>query len=251
MVGGPRVAWRRGARTRGLTPLSPARFPRAVVFDLDGTLIDSASDIALALARTLDEVGLSAFDVDTVKTMIGGGSRKLIERALAARGQAAELDLVDRMRDALERLYLAEPCRHTRVFAGAIDLLDALVARGVGLGICTNKPAEITGRLLAALGLDRYFSAVAAGFDGVPKKPDPTMLLTVLSRLGTKPAESVLLGDSAADVGCARAGGCPVVLVSFGYAGGNAVALGPDAVIDVFSEAVPVLARLFAKAPVK
>ena len=93
MVGRPRVAGRRGARTRGLIPLGPVRFPRAVVFDLDGTLIDSASDIALALARTLDEVGLSAFDVDTVKTMIGGGSRKLIERALAARGQAAELIL--------------------------------------------------------------------------------------------------------------------------------------------------------------
>ena len=245
MVGRPRVAGRRGARTRGLIPLGPVRFPRAVVFDLDGTLIDSASDIALALARTLDEVGLPAFDVDTVKTMIGGGSRKLIERALAASGRAAELDLVDRLRDEFERFYLAEPCRHTRVFAGAIDLLDALAARGVGLGICTNKPAEITDRLLAAA------VAVAAGLDGVPKKPDPTMLLAVLSRLGAKPAESVLLGDSAADIGCARAAGCPVVLVSFGYAGGNTAALGPDAVIEAFSEALPVLGRLFAVIAVK
>jgi phosphoglycolate phosphatase len=221
------------------------------VFDLDGTLIDSAADIASALARTLDAAGLAGFDVDAVKTMIGGGSRKLIERALAAHGQAPKLDLVDGLRDAFERLYLAEPCRHTRVFAGAIDLLDALAARGVGLGLCTNKPVEITDRLLVALRLDRYFSAVAAGSDGVPKKPDPTMLLAVLSRLRAKPHESVLLGDSAADVGCARAAGCPVALVSFGYAGGNTVALGPDAVIDAFSEATSVLAQLFAKAAVK
>jgi phosphoglycolate phosphatase len=180
--------------------------------------------------------------------MIGGGSRKLIERALAACGGDAEAERVDRLAPIFEQHYLAEPCRRTRIFPGAIDLLTALIGRGTGLGICTNKPEEITDRILATLGLDRYFGAVAAGAESVPKKPDPAMLLAVLSRLGTKPAESVLLGDSRADVGCARAAGCPVVLVSFGYNKGNAVALEPDAVINAFSEALPTLGQVFASA---
>jgi len=221
-------------------------FPRAVVFDLDGTLVDSAADIASALARTLAEEGLPAVAVETVKTMIGGGSRRLIEQVLAARGLDDEPARIDRLTRIFEQHYLANPCRDTRIYPGVMDLLDALAARGTGLGICTNKPAGITDRLLAVLGLDRYFGAVAAGADGVPKKPDPAMLTAVLSRLGARPAESVMLGDSAADVGCARAAGCPVVLVSFGYTNGNVIALGADAVVDDYAEALSALARVFA-----
>ena len=221
-------------------------FPTAVVFDLDGTLIDSAADIALALTHTFEGEGLPAFDVETVKTMIGGGSRRLIERAFAARGLDDEPARIDRLTRQFERHYLAHPCRHTRIYPGAIPLLDTLTARGTGLGICTNKPAEITHRVLAALGLDRTFAVVAAGSEGVVKKPDPAMLLAVLARLGAEPAESVMIGDSAADVGSARAAGCPVVLVSFGYAGGNVFALGPDAVVDDFAEVLPSFAGIFA-----
>lgn len=249
MAGGPRAAGRCGARARIVTAVGRlGRFPRACVFDLDGTLVDSAADITSALVRTLEGEGLPAFDVETVKTMIGGGSRKLIERGLSALGSEQDEARLDRLTHAFEQHYLAEPCLATRIYPGVVDLLDALWRRGAGLGICTNKPAAITELVLAALGLDRYFGAIVAGAEGVPKKPDPAMLLAVLSRLGAQPAESVMIGDSAADVGCARAAGCRVVVVSFGYAGGNVVALGADAVVDDFADMLPVLARLFADA---
>lgn len=223
-------------------------FPRAVVFDLDGTLVDSAPDIAAALAATLQDEGLAGFDVDRVKTMIGGGSRKLIERALRALGDSTPAARVDRLTDAFERHYLNEPCRATRLYPGALDLLAALAARDVGLGLCTNKPAEITDRILSALRLKGSFGAVVAGSEAMPKKPDPAMLLAVLARLAAAPGESVMIGDSAADVGSARAAGCPVVLVSFGYGGGNLVSAGPDAWVDNLAEIVPALARISAGA---
>lgn len=220
-------------------------FPKAVVFDLDGTLIDSAADITSALARALQEEDLSTFDVDTVKTLVGGGSRRLIERAVAALRVEADDARLDRLTRAFERHYLADPSRQTRLYPGATGLLEALMARGIDLGICTNKPAEITQRILAALDLDGVFAAVVAGSDDVPKKPDPAMLHAVLARLGVTPAEAVMIGDSAADVGSARAVGCPVVLVSFGYAGGNVFSLQPDMVVDNHAEMLPALGRLF------
>jgi phosphoglycolate phosphatase len=228
----------------------PPAVPAAVVFDLDGTLVDSAPDIAAILNATLAEAGLAAFETQTVKTMIGGGSRRLIERALAARGETGEARQIDRLTAEFERRYEAEPCRHTRTFPGARQLLAALASQQVRLGLCTNKPGTVTRLLLAALDLDRFFAAVVTGSDGVAKKPDPAMLRRVLADLDTEPAQAVMLGDSAADVGCARGAGCPVLLVSFGYSATPARKLGADAVIDSFEEALPVLAQLvWAAAP--
>lgn len=227
---------------------SAGGFPRAVVFDLDGTLVDSAADIAGALGRALAGEGLPGFDTETVKGLVGGGSRRLIERALAVLGVEAVPARVEDLRRAFEDQYLAAPCRSTRLYPGARELLATLSARGVALGVCTNKPEAITLSVLDALGLARTFGAVAGGSDTLALKPDPAMLVSVLSRLGAGPDEGVLIGDSAADVGAARGAGCGVVLVSFGYASGNAVALGADAVVDDFAEVPLVLAQLFSRA---
>jgi phosphoglycolate phosphatase len=222
--------------------------PDGVVFDLDGTLVDSADDIAAALNRTLTQADLPTLASDAVKTMIGGGSRRLIERALAALGAPRAPDQIVELTHSFEQAYADVPCARTRVFPGAVELLSELAARQVKLGLCTNKPGEVTKRLLAALSLARYFGAVVTGSDGLAKKPDPAMLNAVLERLDCRPARSVMFGDSAADVGCGRAAGCPVLLVSFGYTTTPVQALGADAVIDSFAEALPALMRLVSGA---
>ncbi len=223
---------------------SAPSLPDAVVFDLDGTLVDSVEDIATALGHTFAAAGLLPFDAATVKTMVGGGSRRLIERALAARGEAAASDRIDALTADFERHYVAAPCERTRVFPGAVALLAELASHRVNLGLCTNKAGAVTHRMLALLELDRFFPVVVTGSDGLAKKPDPAMLTATLARLGAQPGRSVMLGDSAADVGTARGAGCPVLLVSFGYSAKPARELGADAVIDDFAEAVPALGRL-------
>lgn len=220
---------------------APPSWPRAVVFDLDGTLVDSAPDIMTALNATLATEGVAAFDIERVKTMVGGGSRRLIERALAARALAADGTRMDRLVLIFERIYTDKPCQDTRIFPGAIALMDALAGSGVRLGMCTNKPGAVTLRLLEALDLTRRFGAVVTGSDGLAKKPDAAMLEATFSRLGCKAEDGVMIGDSAADVGCARAAGCPVVLVSFGYTHEPARTLGADAVVDAYDEILPIL----------
>jgi phosphoglycolate phosphatase len=223
---------------------APPSWPRAVVFDLDGTLVDSAPDIMTALNATLAADALAPFDVERVKTMIGGGSRRLIERALAARDQAADISRVDRLVAVFEEIYTDNPCQETQIFPGAVAFIETLAARGVRLGMCTNKPGAVTVRLLEALDLARYFGAVVTGSDGLAKKPDAAMLAATFAKLGCTADEGIMIGDSAADVGCARAAGCPVVLVSFGYTQQPAAALGADAVVDSFDAIQAILQTL-------
>ena len=223
---------------------APPSWPRAVVFDLDGTLVDSAPDIMTALNATLAADALAPFDVERVKTMVGGGSRRLIERALVAHGESAKTSRVDRLVDIFEAVYADNPCRDTRIFPGAVALMETLAARGVRLGMCTNKPGVVTLRLLEALDLARHFGAVVTGSDGLAKKPDAAMLAATFAKLGCTADEGIMIGDSAADVGCARAAGCPVVLVSFGYTQEPAAVLGADAVVDSFDAIEAILQTL-------
>ncbi len=214
------------------------------MFDLDGTLVDSAPDIMMVLNATLAAERLAPFDVDGVKAMVGGGSRRLIERALTARGETADSGRVDRLVDAFERIYADNPCSATRVYPGAVALLEALTARGIRIGLCTNKPGSATLPLLDALDLTRHFGAVVTGSDGFAKKPDAAMLAAALAKLNCTAVDGVMVGDSAADAGCARAAGCPVVLVSFGYAHEPVSALKADAVVDSLAEVLHVLPSL-------
>ena len=218
--------------------------PRAVVFDLDGTLIDSAGDIADVLNACLVEQGIAPFDEPAVTAMIGGGARVLVERALRRLGRMDEAVLAERLRVDFERRYGDLGAGRSVVYPGGRELLAELAAREVGLAICTNKPEAITLRTLAELDLARWFGAVVGETAALPRKPHPAMLLAAIERLGSTPNQTVMVGDSAADVGAARGACVPVVAVSFGYTTTPAAALGADALIDHLSELPGALVEL-------
>ncbi|MDX2264940.1 MAG: phosphoglycolate phosphatase [Hyphomicrobiales bacterium] len=221
-----------------------AAWPRAVVFDLDGTLIDSAPDIANALNAAMRARGFPPFEMERVKRMIGGGVPALVERAFMAHGVAPQ-DFASVVMEFLAE-YARAPVVETRLYDGALPMLDALRRRGVLLGLCTNKQQEITDIILRRLGVAEFFQSVVGERRGEPRKPDPEPLRRVMRALGVDPADTVMVGDSAADAGCAQAAGAPVVLVRFGYAHGPVEELGAQAIISHLSELDAALDRLRA-----
>lgn len=205
---------------------------RSILFDLDGTLVDSAPDLVGALDALLLEHGRAPVGEAAGRTMIGEGAARLVERGFATRGglPGPVAGLVPRFVE----IYEERLTRVTRPFAGAIEALEALHAGGFALGICTNKPDRATHRILGELGLARFFSAVVGG-DGV-RKPAPDPVLRCLAALGGEASASVFVGDSPVDHAAARAAGLPVILVSFGYTAVPARELGADHVVDSLSE---------------
>jgi phosphoglycolate phosphatase len=218
----------------------------ALVFDLDGTLADTAGDLHLVLQEVLAEVDLPAPPLHAVRGMIGDGAKVLIERALAEIGHAPSPGLVDERFARFRARYAQVPCRASSLYPGAAALLRTLQERGHRLGLCTNKPQAATDGLLAALGIDRFFSAVVGGDATPAKKPDPAHLAAVLTAMDATPAASVMIGDSRNDLLTARALGVPCILVSFGYTDTPARRLGADAVIDRLDELPGALAALRA-----
>lgn len=216
----------------------------AVIFDLDGTLVDTAPDILSYLNEMLFELGRPGLELEAVRPVIGDGVKRLLIRGLEASGGVPDtLDLDALFHRYLER-YTAEPVRSSRPYQGMVDVLQALSGAGIRLGVCTNKPQTPTDRLLARLGLDRYFGVVLGG-DVLPtRKPDPAHLLAVLERLNVEPVRAALIGDSATDLKTARAAGTPCILVSFGYTAIPARDLDADRVIDHAKDLIPALASL-------
>ncbi len=193
-------------------------FPyKAVLFDLDGTLIDSAPDIAEAANRALEDRKLPRFPEATVRGWIGEGARKLIESAFAAAGSDADIDAV---MPGFMRHYADTLLLHARVYAGVPEALAALHAQGIKLAVCTNKPARFVEPLLQARGLDAWISAFLGG-DSLPeRKPDATPLLHLAKVLGVPVSECLMVGDSQTDALAAHNAGMDLVLVDYGYARG-------------------------------
>jgi len=207
---------------------------KAILFDLDGTLVDSVPDLAAAVNALLAELGRPALSRAQVTGMVGDGAAKLVERALAASG-AGDTPL----RAALDRflaLYEADPMHLTRPYDGVPAVLAELAAAGWGLGICTNKPERATRAVLAGLGLERFFALVLGGDSGPTCKPDPGPLRTALGRLGSAPGSAAMVGDHRNDVAAARAAGMPVVFAQYGYGAATLGGMTPDAFIDRFAE---------------
>lgn len=214
---------------------------RAVLFDLDGTLVDSAPDIAAAADRALVECGLPGRGIERIRGYIGGGADRLIHRCLTDRMDGvAERALFDAALAAFFRHYAENLVRHTRPYPGVVETLEALRARGYVLGCVTNKPGRFTTPLLAALALAPYFDVTVAGDTLAVKKPDPAPLLHAVAALGTTTATTTMIGDSMADLGAGRAAGMRVLCVSYGYSPTVRLAEhAPDALVDRMLDILP------------
>jgi phosphoglycolate phosphatase len=213
--------------------------PRAVLFDLDGTLLDSAPDLAAAANAMLGELGLPGRDPAVIATYIGKGIPRLVERTLAGSLDAtADPAALARALPIYERHYAAESGRRSVPFPGVVEGLHALRAAGVPLACITNKAERLTVDLLRRTALDGFFDVLMCGDTVARKKPDPEPVLAACGRLGVAPADALMIGDSANDVQAARAAGCPVWCVPYGYNEGRPVeSLDCDALVPDLAEA--------------
>ncbi len=222
------------------------RFPFDVVgFDLDGTLLDTGADLGAALNVALAEAGRAPVPVSEVRSLIGGGGRRMLERALERDGGLPDKGSVSALHRALLRHYEANICVHSRPYPGGMEMLDALAARGVKLAVVTNKLESLAVRLLDEVGLSSRFYTVLGGDTLGPgrAKPAPDLLIEMLAR-ASGAARAAFVGDTTFDTGAARAAGMPSVAVSFGFNDAPPHELGADAVIDHYDELVPVLEGL-------
>ena len=218
-----------------MSPLESAT-PTTIVWDLDGTLVESAHDLANALNTLLNEQGQHAHKVVSVRPMIGGGVAKLIERGFRAAGNPLDQEAVDALVPRFMEIYTACATENTKLVPHARDVLNHFYLAGVKQGLCTNKPMAVTRLILNALDISGYFESTIGGDSTPVKKPNPLPLLTCLEELGADPGDALMVGDSGADVGAARAAGVPVILVPDGYTGVPAISLGADFVVGNLSD---------------
>ena len=207
----------------------------AAIVDLDGTMIDTVGDFEVALRLALADLGWPPVQRDFISRTVGKGSEHLLTRTLVEVGAPATLYDVAWAR--YQHHYLAINGQHSAVFAGVVEGLQMLRARGLRLACLTNKPNAFARPLLALKGLDGYFEHAFGGDAFERKKPDPLPLLKTCEALRSTPARTLMIGDSSNDAAAARAAGCPVVLVSYGYNHGEPIAAaGADAVVDRIDE---------------
>ena len=211
-----------------------------VVFDLDGTLVDSAADLAAAINAMLADFGCEPLSVPEVRRMIGDGVAMLVVRALAARNcQQADPTAAARV---FMRHYESGATSLTAAFPGAEEALRALTDDGIPLAVCTNKPARISADILGSLGLAGYFARVIGG-DSLPfRKPDPRVLYALLATFAARPETALLVGDSEIDAATARSAGVPFVLMKHGYHRGPVAEIPCLAALEHFGE-LPAVAR--------
>src|ERR1700751_2682147 len=204
---------------------------RTVVFDLDGTLVDTAPDLINALNYILVREGMPPVPLDSARTMIGAGARRLLERGLELGGRAIELEDIDRLTVDLIDYYAAHIADASRPFEGLEAALDDLAARGCRFAVCTNKLEWLSKRLLDQLGLSPRFAAICGADTFGVAKPDPVILQQTVARAGGAMASTIMVGDAGTDIGVARRAGVPVIGVSFGYTDVPMAKLKPDRLI--------------------
>src|SRR3984885_8855636 len=219
---------------------------RIIVFDLDGTLVDTAPDLINALNWVLDREGLPPVPLQSARAMIGAGARRLIERGLELEGRAASFEDVTRLTGDFIDYYAAHIADASRPFDGLESALDDLAALGYRFAVCTNKLEWLSKRLLDQLGLSARFSAICGADTFGVSKPDPAILQQTVARAGGGLASTVMVGDAGPDVGVARRAGVPVVCVEFGYTDVPVADLKPDLLIGHMRDLPGAVERLMA-----
>jgi phosphoglycolate phosphatase len=215
-----------------------------IVFDLDGTLIDTAPDLIDTLNLILKQEGLSQVSFETARPMIGGGARGMIERALAKERRTGATADVDRLFAAFIAHYSAHIADRSRPFPQLETTLDRLANAGHRLAVCTNKLEWLSIRLLQSLKLAQHFAAICGQDTFGVHKPDPEMLRQTILRAGGEPLQAIMVGDSQTDISTARAANVPVVAVDFGYSDVPIASLRPDRIISSFAELPAAIADL-------
>lgn len=209
---------------------------RAVVFDLDGTLVDTAPDLMAATNHVLSLLRRRPITMPEVRSFVGRGARILIERGVAATGDAIDEASLTYYHAEFLRHYEGHTADRSEIFPGAVALLKRLADSGIKAGVCTNKPEGLSRLLLDTLDLSHFFGAVVGPDTIRIAKPDAAPYLEVVRRLGVEPQQSIMVGDSEVDVLTARAAGVPVIAVTFGYTARPVAEYGPDYLVSHFDE---------------
>jgi phosphoglycolate phosphatase len=209
---------------------------RTVVFDLDGTLVDTAPDLISALNFVLDREGMPPVPLKSARMLIGAGVRKLLERGLEVDGRHASVEDINRLTDDFIAYYAEHIADASRPFDGLESALDDLEAQGYRFAVCTNKLEWLSKLLLDRLGLSARFAAICGADTFGISKPDPAILQQTVARAGGQLSTTIMVGDAGPDIGVARRAGIPVIGVKFGYTDVPIADLKPDRLIGHMSE---------------
>jgi phosphoglycolate phosphatase len=220
-----------------------------IVFDLDGTLIDTAPDLVDTLNVVLTQEGLPALPFEKARNLIGGGARGMIERAIVAERRNCPTAELDRLYGAFIAHYAAHIADRSRPFPKLEATLARLSAAGHRLAVCTNKLEWLSRRLLDLLTLTGHFAAICGPDTFGVQKPDPDVFRLTVRRAGGDPADAIMIGDSRTDVHTARAARVPVIAVDFGYSDVPIAALKPDRIISSFADLPHAITDLMAGQP--
>ena len=198
--------------------LFQGELPDLVLFDLDGTLVDSVPDLAQAIDSALAEANLPLVGEGAVRNWVGNGAEMLVKRALTGEmDPKGEMPMFDQVYQSFLRFYGKATSDQSQLYPGVLECLNGLANAGIKLGLVTNKPIAFTRTMLSGFGLTQYFDVVLGG-DSLPvKKPSPEPLLSAMATCQAKVEKTLMVGDSKSDIGAARAAGCPVVCVPYGY----------------------------------
>lgn len=219
-----------------------------IVFDLDGTLVDTAPDLVESLNHTIAAVGLHPVTYDDLTHLVGQGARTMIERAFTLRGQPLEPESLPALLDRFISHYAANMPGASQPFPGLVDALDRLSADGFVLAVCTNKMESLALPLIEKLGLPDRFAAITGGDTFAVRKPDPGHLTGTILKAGGAVDRAVMIGDSINDILAARNAAVPSIAVPFGYSDEPVETLGADRIIRHFDELTPsLIAELLAR----
>jgi phosphoglycolate phosphatase len=215
----------------------------ALIFDLDGTLVDTAPDLTAATNHALALIGRHPLSEQEARSFVGHGSRALIMRGCEATGGLPDEATIQRINKAFLDFYGDNIADHSVIFPGLIEVLNKARSAGIKLGVCTNKVEHLSHKLLQALNLADFFGAVVGG-DTLPiMKPDPAPYLEVAKRLAVNPANTMMFGDSETDIRTAQNAGVPVIAVTFGYTPQPVETFHPSHIIDHYSQAWDIVQR--------